>query len=73
MRRPRLRRIVLALLDPADLDRRQGAYSTALAAAGAAANGGLMPVALDGKTRVGRAEPERSPRIWCRCSPTTRG
>jgi predicted transposase YbfD/YdcC len=43
-------RSVLARLDPADLDRRLGAYFTALAAAEAAGEGGLLPVALDGKT-----------------------
>ena len=39
-------RSLLMRLDAADLDRRLGAYFTALAAA----DGGLLPVALDGKT-----------------------
>jgi predicted transposase YbfD/YdcC len=43
-------RSVLSRLDPADLDRRLGAYFTALAAAESAAEGGLLAVALDGKT-----------------------
>src|SRR6202011_2836339 len=43
-------RAVLSRLDPVDLDQRLGAYFTALAAAEALAAGGLLPVALDGKT-----------------------
>jgi predicted transposase YbfD/YdcC len=43
-------RRVLSQLDPADLDRRLGAYFTAVAAAHTAAGGGLLAVALDGKT-----------------------
>jgi predicted transposase YbfD/YdcC len=43
-------RRVLSQLDPADLDRRLGAYFTTVAAAHTAAGGGLLAVALDGKT-----------------------
>ena len=43
-------RALLARLDPVDLDQRLGAYFTALASAEALAAGGLLPVALDGKT-----------------------
>ena len=46
-------RSVLSRLDPAELDRRLGAYFTAVAAAEAAAEGGLLPVSLDGKTLRG--------------------
>jgi predicted transposase YbfD/YdcC len=46
-------RSLLTRLDAADLDRRLGAYFTALAASQAAATGGLLPVALDGKTLRG--------------------
>ena len=46
-------RAVFQRLDPADLDRRLGAYFTALAATEAAAEGGLLAVALDGKTLRG--------------------
>lgn len=42
-------RRVLGLIDPGDLDRRLGAYFTAVAVA-AAADGGLVGVAIDGKT-----------------------
>ena len=44
-------RSVLSRLDPVDLDRRLGAYFTMLAAA--SAEGGLLAVALDGKTLRG--------------------
>jgi predicted transposase YbfD/YdcC len=43
-------RSVLSRLDPADLDRRFGAYFTTVAAAETVATGGLLAVALDGKT-----------------------
>jgi predicted transposase YbfD/YdcC len=43
-------RSVLSRLDPADLDRRLGAYFTTLAAAQAVGEGGLLAVAMDGKT-----------------------
>ena len=43
-------RSVLSRLDPADLDRRLGAFFTAVAAAEMVATGGLLAVALDGKT-----------------------
>jgi predicted transposase YbfD/YdcC len=43
-------RSVLSRLDPADLDRRFGAYFTTVAAAEMVATGGLLAVALDGKT-----------------------
>jgi predicted transposase YbfD/YdcC len=43
-------RSLLSRLDAADLDRRLGAYFTAVAAARAAGEGGLLAVALDGKT-----------------------
>jgi predicted transposase YbfD/YdcC len=43
-------RSVLSRLDPADLDRRLGAYFTTVAAAEAVPAGGLLAVALDGKT-----------------------
>ena len=46
-------RTVLSRLDPADLDRRLGAYFTTLATAQATAQGGLLAVALDGKTLRG--------------------
>ena len=46
-------RAVFQRLDPADLDRRLGAYFTALAATEAAAEGRLLAVALDGKTLRG--------------------
>jgi predicted transposase YbfD/YdcC len=46
-------RAVLSRLDAADLDRRLGAYFTALATAEIAATGGPLPVALDGKTLRG--------------------
>jgi predicted transposase YbfD/YdcC len=43
-------RSVLSRLDPADLDRRFGAYFTTVAAAETVATGGLLAVAVDGKT-----------------------
>jgi len=43
-------RSVLSRLDPADLDRRFGAYFTTVATAETVATGGLLAVALDGKT-----------------------
>ena len=43
-------RSVLSRLDPADLDRRCGAYFTTVAAAETVATGGLLAVAVDGKT-----------------------
>ena len=43
-------RSLLSRLDAAGLDSRLGAYFTAVAAARSAAEGGLLPVALDGKT-----------------------
>lgn len=43
-------RRVLSQLDPADLDRQLGAYFTTVAAAHTVAGGGLLAVALDGKT-----------------------
>ena len=43
-------RSVLSPLDPADLDRRLGAYFTTVATAETVATGGLLAVALDGKT-----------------------
>lgn len=46
-------RTVLSRLDPADLDRRLGAYFTTLATAQATVEGGLLAVALDGKTLRG--------------------
>ncbi len=46
-------RTVLSHLDAADLDRRLGAYFTALAVAQAAAGDALLVVALDGKTLRG--------------------
>ena len=46
-------RAVFQQLDPADLDRRLGAYFNALAATEAAAEGRLLAVALDGKTLRG--------------------
>ena len=46
-------RAVFQRLDPADLDRRLGAYFTALAATEAAAEGSLLAVVLDGKTLRG--------------------
>jgi predicted transposase YbfD/YdcC len=46
-------RSVLARLDPTDLDRRLGGYFTGLAAAQAAAESGLLAVAVDGKTLRG--------------------
>ena len=46
-------RAVFQRLDPADLDRRLGAYFTALVATEAAAEGRLLAVALDGKTLRG--------------------
>jgi predicted transposase YbfD/YdcC len=46
-------RSVLSRLDPADLDRRLGAYFTMLAAVDVVAEGGLLAVALDGKTLRG--------------------
>jgi predicted transposase YbfD/YdcC len=46
-------RAVFQRLDPADLDRRLGAYFTALAATEAAAEGRLLAIALDGKTLRG--------------------
>ena len=52
-------RSVLSCLDAADLDRRLGAYFTALAAEQAAAAGGSLAVALDGKTAT-RCTPRRS-------------
>uniref|UniRef100_UPI002104D935 ISAs1 family transposase n=1 Tax=Candidatus Mycobacterium methanotrophicum TaxID=2943498 RepID=UPI002104D935 len=46
-------RSVLSRLDPVDLDRRLGAYFTTLAVTQDAADGGLLAVALDGKTLRG--------------------
>jgi predicted transposase YbfD/YdcC len=46
-------RSVFARLDPADLDRRLGGYFTGVAAARAGAAGGLLAVAVDGKTLRG--------------------
>lgn len=46
-------RTVLSRLDAADLDRRLGAYFTALAAAQSVADDALLVVALDGKTLRG--------------------
>lgn len=46
-------RTVLSRLDAADLDRRLGAYFTALAVAQSVAGGALLVVALDGKTLRG--------------------
>ena len=43
-------RSVLSRLDPADLDRRFGAYFTTVAAAETVPTGGLLAVAVDGKT-----------------------
>ncbi len=55
MRRPSEKtfRTVLSRLDPADLDRRLGVYFTALATAQTTVGGGLLAVALDGKTLRG--------------------
>ena len=52
LRRPSEKTIrsVLSRLDPADLDRRLGAYFTTVATAHTVATGGLLAVALDGKT-----------------------
>ena len=66
-------RSVLSRLDAADLDRRLGAYFTALAAARAAGEGGLLAVALDGKTLRGARRGGGGQRTWCRCSPTAPG
>jgi predicted transposase YbfD/YdcC len=51
-RRPSVKtlRCVLSRLDPADLDRRLGAYFTTVAAAETLTTGGLLAVSLDGKT-----------------------
>ena len=46
-------RSVLSRLDPADLDRRLGTYFTTVAAAETVATGGLLAVAVDGKTLRG--------------------
>lgn len=46
-------RSVLSRLDPTDLDRRLGDYFTGLATAQAAAESGLLAVAVDGKTLRG--------------------
>jgi len=55
MRRPSEKtfRAVLARLDPVDLDHRLGAYFTTVATTQASESGGLLAVALDGKTLRG--------------------
>jgi hypothetical protein len=60
-------RSLLSRLDAADLDRRLGAHFTAVAAARAAGEGGLLAVALDGKTVRGAAGDGQ--RTWWRCRP----
>ena len=66
-------RSLLSRLDAADLDRRLGGYFTAVAAARAAGEGGLLAVALDGKTVRGARRGGDGQRTWWRCSPTVPG
>jgi hypothetical protein len=66
-------RSLLSRLDAADLDRRLGAYFTAVAAARAAGEVGLLAVALTARRCAARGAAGDGQRTWWRCSPTVPG
>ena len=60
-------------LDPVHLDRRLGAYFTALAAARPPPRAGCWRSRWTARRCAARGASARSPRTWCRCSPTAPG